>query len=64
MQYFEGDDFEAKVSSYYDLEESDDPFYIDLIKKVSTVMAFWFFNQASTQEEFQELIEKTEVGEV
>jgi len=64
VQYFEGDDFEAKVSSYYDLEESDDPFYIDLIKKVSTVMAFWFFNQASTQEEFQELIEKTEVGEV
>jgi len=64
VQYFEGDDFEEKINNYYDLEESDDEFYLKLIKKVSTTLAFWFFNQASTQEEFQELIEKTEKGEV
>lgn len=62
-QYFKGDTFEEKISNYYDLEESDDTFYNDLIKKVSTTLAFWFFNQASSQEEFEELIKKTEVGE-
>lgn len=64
VQYFEGDDFEEKIAHYYELEEAEDDFYNDLIKKVSTTLAFWFFNQASTQEEFQELIEKTEKGEV
>jgi hypothetical protein len=64
VQYFEGEDFDEKIKSYYDLEEADDPFYWDLIKKVTTVVAFWYFNQASTQEEFHELIEKAESGEL
>jgi len=64
VQYFEGEDFDEKITSYYDLEEADDPFYWDLIKKVTTVVAFWYFNQASTQEEFHELIEKAESGEL
>ena len=63
VQYFEGSDFDEKISSYYEIEESDDPFYAELIKKVSTVLAFWFFNQASSQEEFEELIENVETGE-
>jgi len=63
VQYFKGEDFEAKTSFYYDLEESDDEFYNSLIKKVSTTLAFWFFNQASTQEEFEELMKKAEEGE-
>jgi hypothetical protein len=64
VQYFDGEDFEEKIQSYYDLEEADDPFYWDLIRKVTTVIAFWYFNQASSQEEFQELIEKAESGEL
>lgn len=64
VQYFEGDDFEEKIASYYELEEAEDPFYNDLIKKVSTTLAFWFFNQASTQKEFEELMDKTEKGEI
>lgn len=64
VQYFQGEDFDEKVSNYYELEESEDPFYAGLIKKVSTTLAFWFFNQASTQEEFTELMKKTEDGEV
>jgi hypothetical protein len=35
-----------------------------LINKVSTVLAFWFFNQASSPEEFDELIKKVEKGEL
>lgn len=64
VQYFKGDDFDDKIAYYHELEEGDDPFYNDLIKKVSTTLAFWFFNQASTQEEFEELIKKTEEGEL
>ena len=64
VQYFEGEDFEEKTEYYYELEESDDQFYSDLIKKVSTTLAFWFFNQASSQEEFEELMKKTEEGDV
>tara|TARA_R110000772_G_scaffold137755_2_gene246691 strand:- start:293 stop:733 length:441 start_codon:yes stop_codon:yes gene_type:complete len=64
VQYFPGESFEDKISYYYELEESDDTFYGELIKKVSTTMAFWFFNQASSQEEFEELIHRVETGEL
>ena len=64
VPYFKGDDFEEKIQFYYSLEDSDDDFYPSLIKKVSTVIAFWYFNQASTQEEFNELVDKVEKGEV
>ena len=64
VQYFKGDDFEEKTKSYYDLEEEEDKFYSDLIQKVTTVIAFWYFSQASTKEEFDELIKKSEEGEL
>jgi hypothetical protein len=63
VPYFQGDDFEQKTAYYYDLEEEEDPFYLELIKKASTTLAFWFFNQASSQEEFEKLMEEMEKGE-
>ena len=62
--YFIGDTFEEKTEYYYELEEQDDPFYTELIQKASTTLAFWFFNQASNQEEFEELMDKVEKGEL
>lgn len=62
--YFKGDTFEEKTEYYYELEEQEDPFYSELIQKASTTLAFWFFNQASTQEEFEELMQKVESGEL
>ena len=64
VQYFPGEELEDKMAYYYELEESEDVFYAELIKKVSTTMAFWFFNQASSQEELDELIKKVETGEL
>lgn len=64
VQYFEGEDFDEKIKSYYELEEAEDDFYWDLIKKVTTVVAFWYFNQASSQEEFEDLVKKAESGEL
>lgn len=60
--YFVGSDFESKIEDYYEKEESNDPFYFAAIKKASTILAFWFFNQASEPKEFDELIEKMEKG--
>jgi hypothetical protein len=64
VDYFQGKDMDEKTSNYYDLEESDDEFYFNLIKQVSTVIAFWFFNQASSQNEVEEIIDKVEKGEL
>ena len=62
--YFEGSDFEAKIEDYYEKEESGDSFYFSAIKKASTILAFWFFNQESEPKEFDELIEKMEKGKL
>jgi len=62
--YFNGEDFDEKIEGYHKLEESEDEFYFTLINKVTTILAFWFFNQASSTEEFDKLIEKLEAGEL
>jgi hypothetical protein len=62
--YFIGDDFEKKIDDYYLKEDGSSDFYGLLVQKVTTILAFWFFNQASTPEEFNKLIEDVENGEV
>jgi len=64
LEYFVGGDYDEKINDYYKKEEEESEFYLKLIKKVSTVLAFWFFNQASSQEEFEDIIEKSEKGEL
>lgn len=64
VQYFVGNDFEEKTENYFKKEEEMSEFYQKLIKKVSTVLAFWLYNQASTPQEFENLIDKVESGEL
>ena len=64
VPYFVGEDFEQKIEDYYAKEEESTDFYLEVIKKITTVLAFWFFNQASTPEEFNALIEQMEKGEL
>tara|TARA_R100000005_G_C4975469_1_gene187009 strand:+ start:324 stop:1076 length:753 start_codon:yes stop_codon:yes gene_type:complete len=64
IAYFNGENFEKKIEDYYLKEEELDEFYSAVIKKVTTILAFWFFNQASTAEEFNKLMEDMEKGEV
>ena len=63
-EYFKGGDYDEKLEDYYQKEEAESEVYNQIIKKVSTVLAFWFFNQASSQKEFEEIIEKSEKGEL
>lgn len=62
--YFKGSTFEEKLENFYEKEESSDQQYFQISKKLSTLMAFWFFNQASTTEDFEELDKKIESGEL
>jgi hypothetical protein len=62
--YFKGEDFEDKLHSFYEKEESADENYGVISKKVSTLVAFWFFNQASSEKDFEELDKKIESGEL
>jgi hypothetical protein len=62
--YFKGKNFEDKLEDYYSKEDEASALYSEIIKKVTTVLAFWFFNQASSPEEFNKLIEDVEKGEV
>ena len=62
--YFKGKGFDEKIEDYYQKEDESSAFYADVVKKVTTVLAFWFFNQASSPDEFNKLIEDVEKGEV
>ena len=62
--YFKGEDFEDKLHNFYEKEEAADENYGVISKKVSTLVAFWFFNQASSEKDFEELDKKIESGEL
>jgi len=64
IQYFKGSDYDEKLEDYYEKEEENSDVYQQVIKQVSTTLAFWFYNQASTQKEFEEIIDKVDKGEL
>lgn len=64
LYYFKGLDYEEKLEDYYNKEEESTELYQKIIKQVSTTLAFWFYNQASTQKEFEDIMEKVEKGEL
>jgi hypothetical protein len=61
---FKGKDFEEKLQDFYSKEEEQAADYVKISKKLSTFFAFWFFNQASSKEDFEELDRKIESGEL
>lgn len=62
--FYKGKEFEDKLSDFYEKEENITPQYSAISKKLSTLVAFWFFNQASSKEDFEELDRKIEAGEL
>jgi hypothetical protein len=53
-----------KIEDYYLKEDESSDFYHEVVKKVTTILAFWFFNQASSPDEFNKLIEDLEKGDL
>lgn len=62
--YFGVGDFEDKLEEYYKKEESDDSLYFLITKKAATILAFWFFNQASDKDSFDDLMKRVEKNEL
>ena len=64
IPYFTGEGFEQRLQDYYLKEDELSDFYSAAVKKITTILAFWFFNQASTPDEFNKLIEDMEKGDL
>ena len=64
LPYFEGEEFEEKINDYYGKEDNSSDLYEAIVKKVTTILAFWFLKQASTPDEFNKLIEDMEKGDL
>jgi len=62
--YFGVGDFEDKLAEYYKKEESDESLYFLITKKAATILAFWFFNQASDKDSFDDLMKRVESNEL
>jgi hypothetical protein len=62
--YFGSGDFEDRLEEYYRREESEDPLYFLITKKAATILAFWFFNQASDKDSFDSLMTRLESNEL
>jgi hypothetical protein len=62
--YFGVGDFEDRLEEYYKKEESDDSLYFLITKKAATILAFWFFNQASDKDSFDDLMNRVEKNEL
>jgi hypothetical protein len=62
--YFGTGNFEEKLEEYYKMEESEDELYFLIAKKSATILAFWFFNQASDKESFDSVMSRIENNEL
>ena len=50
---FEGKELEEKLEKYDNLEESEDLFWNETIKKLAYFVSYWYTGQAETEEDFQ-----------
>jgi hypothetical protein len=62
--FFEGDTPEAKEESYYVLDESGDELYDLIREKLMTFVSFWYFSQNASEEEFKNLEQDIDSGEL
>lgn len=60
IPYFGEGSFEKKLEVYYQREEEDDSLYYLITKKAATILAFWFFNQATDKGSFDDLMKRLE----
>ncbi|MAH47104.1 hypothetical protein CMI37_14855 [Candidatus Pacearchaeota archaeon] len=54
---FIGEDLDQKLSKYDELEESEDLFWNETIKKLAYFISYWYSGQAETEEDFQRVEE-------
>ena len=52
---FDGENHEAKLNQYDELEESDDPFLVEVIKKFAYYVTFWYLNGITDKKDFEQV---------
>ena len=57
---FSGESYEDKYDSYMELDEMDDPIYLESIDKLSSLVTIWYMSGVSNQDDFDRLLEEIE----
>ena len=52
---FAGKSYEDKLESYDSIEEEDDAFWTEVVKKFAYFVTFWYLNGLSSEEEFKQI---------
>ena len=55
--FFNGTSFEARLDSYDQIEDSDDVFGNEAIKRLAYYVSFWYMGRAANQEDFESIQE-------
>jgi hypothetical protein len=55
---FKGETYDDKYESYMELDEQDDPVYMNSIDKLSSLATIWYMSGVSGQEDFDRLLEE------
>jgi len=62
--FFNGEESEDKINQYYDIDENGDEIF-DLAKdKLSTFLSFWYFSSNASVEDFDQLNQDIDTGNV
>ena len=48
--------YDERIAKYDEYEENEDPFFEELLKKLSYVVSFWYITKADTKEELDRLL--------
>jgi len=57
---FKGDDYDAKLKVYDEIEESEDEFDEELLSKLLYYISFWYVGKVNSEEDFRKLLAETE----
>ncbi|MAF24673.1 hypothetical protein CL634_03750 [bacterium] len=52
-EFFDGKNYDEKLNSYDEIEDSDEDFSAEAVRKLAYFVSFWYMGRASTQEDFE-----------
>lgn len=58
VPFFEGDTFEEKEQTLFDLEENEDELYNEVYSKLTSIVSLWYFSGKIDKESFDRLLEE------
>lgn len=62
QEYFPGDSFESRKDHLYQLEENEDNVFAAVYDKLTAFVSFWYFSVSATEQDFKDLEEDIESG--